>query len=108
MTGRHLLWRDFGGYSSSGIVYDRSDKEMTDVVSFGWAYQPGAYFSKEELTHADMVYDADDKPYKKEMAGQTEQAEKESVRIYQVNGEQVMYEAYQDVFERYRVLPTGF
>ena len=64
---------------------------MTHAVSFGWVYQPISYFSKEELAHADMVYDADDKPYKKEM-----------------NGEQVAYEVYQEVCERYWVLSTDF
>lgn len=78
---------------------------MTHAVSFGWVYQPISYFSKEELAHADMVYDADDKPYKKEMTGQME---KESVRIYYVNGEQVAYEVYQEVCERYWVLSTDF
>ncbi len=86
LPGTKGFWGGFGGYSSSGIVYDRSDAEMTHAASFGWVYQPISYFSKEELAHADMVYDADDRPYKKEMTGQTE---KESVRIYYVNGEQV-------------------
>lgn len=81
---------------------------MIHAASFGWVYQPISYFSKEELAHADMVYDADDRPYKKEMTGQTEQAEKESVRIYNVNGEQVTYEVYQEMCERYWMLSADF
>ena len=100
--GTNGFYGGFGGYASSGDVYDGKEGEMTSIASFEWMTQPLAYFSDEELGHAELVYDNEGKPYTKEII---EQAEKEIAQIYWVNRVQTTVEEYQEMTDRYQMIP---
>lgn len=100
--GTNGFYGGFGGYASCGDVYDVKEGEMASIASFEWMTQPIAYFSDEELEHAELVYDEEGNPYTKEMI---DQAEKEIVQVYWVNRVQATVEEYQEMTDRYQMIP---
>lgn len=102
LPGTNGMTGGFGGYAYYGAVYKWKDKKMTRSASFGSLTQPIAYFSNEELEHAEMVYDGEDKPYTKERIAQA--GDEEIVQTYSTNGAQVTIEEYQEMRERYQMI----
>ena len=101
LPGTNGLWGGFGGYYSYGAVYDRKDGEMASIASFGHMNQAIGNYRTEELEHAELVYDQENRPYTKEML---EQVEGGSVQIYSVNDVQTTIEEYQEMRGRYQIL----
>lgn len=101
LLGTDGLWGGFGGYDSLGVAFDRKDGEMTQAVSFEYIAQSIMDYSEEELEHAELLYDWEDKPYTKERLAE---AENESALKYSVNGIQTTIEEYQEIRDRYQIL----
>ncbi len=101
LPGTYGVWGGFGGYAFEGAAYNKEDGEMKNTVSFGYITQPISFYSEEELEHAELIYDNEDKPYTKEKIAQ---AENERVQKYSVNGVQTTIEEYQKMMERYQIL----
>lgn len=92
----------FGGYASTGAVYDRKNGKTACVASFDWIVQPmGNYSDEELLENAELFYDEDDIPYTKE---RMEQEEGGRAQRYSVNEVQTTMEEYQKIRERYQIL----
>lgn len=100
--GTNGFWGGFGGYASSGNVYDVKGGEMTCIASFDWITQPILNYSDEELLeHAELFYDGEDNPYTKVTIAQAEEG---TAQKYSVNEVQSTREEYQEMSDRYQIL----
>ena len=102
LSGTNGVWGGFGGYAYQGEIYDEQNGEMTCIASFKYIVQPVSYYSDEQLAHAELVYDEEDKPYTKEMIEQA--GSEKHAWIYYVNGEQTTIEKYQELEDRYEMI----
>lgn len=103
LPGTNGVSGGFAGYAFWSVVFDRKDEEMTSIASFGYITQVISNYSDEELAHAELLYDEEDKPYTKETLAQADK-ERDSAQQYLVNGVQTTIEEYQQMRDRYQIL----
>ncbi len=100
------FWGDFAHHSGYGVVYDKKNGEIKSIASFEYVAQSSMHYSNEELEklmQAGLIYSADDKPYTKEILEQAEGGQ--ITLIYFVNDGQTTIEKYQEMEDRYEMIP---